>query len=387
MTRQRVLTVKLYLKLKQPADKELYRRLVELSWQAMQYGNNCLRSWWAETAGLRIDPTKGDPHDISKHVRRHEKGELSGAAYSAVERETRGLVMRHGKRVLAGAPLPEFRIGKALAVRGHSRSIKESGVRLTFEHGQFVAHLQLQAATAPGGSWLVIPLAKHTSLDDYQAPMLHRMCSWETPIRKASLTIQRERGRVLLHLTYANEIDLPAVGERVATLGPTSREGMRLLLRTELETKDYSAKLATILARKRDWDGIRRRVMTQVGRRQGHARIKREALSRLTWEDWLDTYLHQWSFEMIAWCKTQGVGRLTLAPLGGGDWPADRLKQQLKYKGEDLGIVVDEMADASDAATARSLKQEASRQRRRSKKLGDSIREIQHQLNTKELED
>src|SRR5207249_4776802 len=140
----------------------------------------------------------GEPHDVTKHTRASEKMELSGAVYAAVEREAQGICTRHLKRVLAGAPLPEFREGKSLSVRGHASSQSESGVRLTFEGGRFYAHLCLQGSGCKGGCWLRIPLAKNTATDEYQGPLLHRMAAWETPITKATMALMKDRGRAIL---------------------------------------------------------------------------------------------------------------------------------------------------------------------------------------------
>src|SRR5436190_5864689 len=177
VTVQRVLAVKLDLRLSDPDDKATWRRLQELSWQAMRYGNFFLRARLSEAMGLRRDPSTGEPHDVTKHTRASEKMELSGAVYAAVEREAQGICTRHLKRVLAGAPLPEFREGKSLSVRGHASSQSESGVRLTFQGGRFYAHLCLQGSGCKGGCWLRIPLAKNTATDEYQGPLLHRMAA------------------------------------------------------------------------------------------------------------------------------------------------------------------------------------------------------------------
>lgn len=378
-TIQRVLAVKLDLRLSDAQDKLLWKRLQELSWQAMRYGNLFLRARLNEALGLRLDPSKGDPHDVTKHVRANEKMELSGAVYAAVEREAQGICTRHLKRVLAGAPLPEFREGKSLSIRGHAVSLSESGVRIVFEHDRFYALLSLQSKDCEGGCWFKLPIAKNTATDEYQAPRLHQMAAWATPITRATVHLQKEKGRAILRLTYATEMELPVYGERVATFGPIGREG-QLFLRTETETRDYSANLYRLGSMKRDWDKIRRRAMRQIGRRRGHARRKREVLSRLSWDQWLDTHIHQWTRDMIGWLKTQGVGQLTIAPLVGADWPAFSFVQQLKYKGQDAGILVVEETDAMDAATKRAMKREAQRERKKSRKFNESVAEIVNQI-------
>jgi hypothetical protein len=378
--RQRVLAVKLGLDLKKPEDKAIYLRLRDLSWQAMQYGNAHIRAVWAEAAGLRVDPDKGDPHDLTKHIRRTEKQELSGAAYSAIEREARGMWNRYARKILAGASWPQFREGKSLSIRGHAANEAESGVRIRESLGKFFLHLQAQAATCEGGSWIIVPLAKGTEIDDYQAPLLRRMTSWEIPITKATITILPMRGRVVVRLAYATSFILPPVGQRVATLGPISRNGNRLLLRTELDTVDYTSRLATVMQRKDQWDKIRRRAASQIGRSRGSARAKRILLSRMTWDEWLQTYLHQWSNEMVTWCAGQGVGKILVAPINNGDWPAAKFEQMVKYKATDKGIEVAE-PDIAEPSTKRAAEGELKRQQRKVKKVREAIRELGHQFN------
>ena len=181
MERQRTLTIKL-----SPDDKT-WRRLRELGWQSDQYRNHFAFALTAQAAGLCVDPEKGETNDVTKHIRRFEKGELSGAAYSSAEREVSGFFSRKestatGKqvseriKVLAGKALPQWR-GGALSIRGHKNKA-ESGVRLEVEKGNFIIHLQAQAHTCEGGSWIKVVVAGGVEIRDWQAPLLRQMVTW-----------------------------------------------------------------------------------------------------------------------------------------------------------------------------------------------------------------
>jgi hypothetical protein len=372
----RVLSVKLDLR----ENEASYQRLRDLGWQAARYRNLFLRALWAEAAGLRVRPDGDDKHGVSKWIRKSEKMELSGAAYSAAERETTAAWQLHGKRVLAGAPLPEWKPTAALTIRGH-RCRNESGVRLSRDDkGRFVAELQAQSAKCEGGSWLTIPLALGTA-KDWQAEILAAMAEGIVPILKGSIVLRPMRHDALLRLSYSLERTLPEFGERKATLGPIGRDG-RLFLRTETETRDYSGKLHVLLDRKDSWDGIRRRALRQIGRRKGSARAKRKLLARLSWADWLDTYLHQWTREIVDWLKSQGIGTLSVIGLQSADWPAFKFTERLKYKGGEMGISVTTEAEANLAqpSTDRSVKQEIQRERRKTTKRAQAIRTLTHDL-------
>lgn len=357
----RTLAVKLAL------DDATYARLRTLSWQAARYGNLALRALWAEGARLRVDPEAGDPHDVSKWIRRDEKRELSTAVYAAIEREAFALWRRHARRIQAGAPLPAFQVGKAL-------SIRRDGVRLIQDAaGHFTALLTVQAKTCPGGARLACPIAPGT-VKDHQAPLLRAMVAREIPITKATLILKPGRHQVLVRLAYPRTTLLAPAGSRTATLGPI--DGHRLMLRTETRTRDYSGRLHTVLTRKDQWDKVRRRASLQIGRSRGAARTKRQVLARLSWDDWLTTFLHTWSREILTWLAGQGVATLTLVGLERADWPAARFTQMLTSKGEELGITVSTEADLADETTSRMVTGELRRRRRRTTKVAQALRTL-----------
>lgn len=376
--RQRVLAVKLDLR----GDEEKYRLLQDLSFQAARFRNLFLRARWAEAKHLCVNPAQQIPHDVTKWIRADEKQDLSGSAYSAAEREVAAVWTRHAKRILAGAPLPEWKPTAALSIRGHKNQA-ESGVRLSItEDGKFLAHLQALGDKLPdgtkraGGSWLIIPVAAGT-VKDYQAEMLRQMVTNEVPIRKGTVIIKPGKHEVILRLCYALTIPLPRFGNRVATLGPIDRG--RLFLRTECDTRDFSGRLHTVLTHKEDWDLIRRRAMAQIGRAKGSARTKRKVLGHLSWDDWLGTFLHTWSREIINWLHGQGVAKLRIVGLEAADWPIFRFTSMLKDKGEVLGIEILREANLADPSTERAVKGEIRKQRRKATKAGKAIRELTHQ--------
>lgn len=373
--RQRVLRVKIDIDWKDPASKALYQAVRDLSWAAAKYRNDFIRRRWAEICGFRVDPAAGDKADITKQARALNTT-LSGAVYSACEREVQGAWQRLGGRILAGSPLPEWKPTAALSIRGHKLK-KDSGIRLEIENGQFVAHVSVRSKKHPDGCWMRLPIAKHTRRDEFQGELLTSMVSWETPIAKAALQVKPHA--LFLWLTYKKDFLLPPMGNRVATLGPLMDDG-RLRLRTETQTKDFSSVIEDIHRKKDNWEGIRRRALAQIGWRKGHARQKRKLLARHSWEDWLTTRLHTWSREMIDWLATQGVGTLHVESIENGDWPAARLMQLLTYKGADVGITVAAGADIATASGERAAKAEISKVSKRAVRRARAERELTHQL-------
>jgi hypothetical protein len=382
----RVLALKVDLDWRVEASKQLYSRLRDLSWQAAHYRNSMIRRKWAEAMGYRVDPEAGDKHDITKQGRKRDKGELSGDAYSAAEQEVAGAWNRDAKRILAGQPLPEWKPTAALSVSGKEKR-KDSGIAVTAtDSGGYVLRLRAQSQNCEDGSWLTLPIAWRPGQDEYQGDLLRKMASWEIPVKKA--TVQMKPHKIIVRLTYKVEApDLPAMGERVAVLGPVERDG-RLMLRTETQERDYTSKLAVVTKRKDDWDLIRRRIMRQIGRRKHHARIKRTALARrfcmrdgpvASFEAWCYSYLHQWTRDVVDWCQSQGVGAIQVAPIATGDWPADRFTFLLKYKAEDAGMRLIEGAGL-DAAGERAANALLRKEQAKVSRSRQAVRELRNQL-------
>lgn len=371
--RSRVLTVKL------EPPPEQWRLLRALAWQAMAYRNAFVRARWAEAMGLRTPEAADDKAGVSKRARREEKADLSGSAYSAAEREVQAVWTRDGKRMLAGAPLPQWRQADSLAIRGH-KNRAESGVRICELQGQFFADLQVQAAAVNGQSWVRVPIAD--GMDDWLEPRLRLMASDQCPVLKGVVIFNVRRGKTLLRLCYEETAELPPMGVRKATLGPVHVKSGRLLLGTETQTRDYTHWLVAMRERKEKMDLARRRISAQIGRQRGHTRKKRRAVARFLVTDWQRTHLHQWTRDIITWCQSQGIGQITVLDLAGGDWPAHQFTELLRYKAADANINIAEQdaATLKDEATSRAAKREVERKRRKAKKLGDATREIAAQL-------
>jgi len=375
----RILAVKLDFR----DDWKLFDRLKELSWQAARYKNLFLRAKWAEAKNLKVDPKKDIPHDVTKWIRHDEKMDLSGGVYAAAEKEVNTTWGKFAKRILAGAPLPEYRVNGALEIRGHFNR-NESSVRLSKDGERYLTHLQLlseklpDGTKRPEGTWLEIPVALGTA-KDYQAELIDRMVTGEVPIKWANISIKPERHQVILRLVYPLPIQVSEFGKRKATLGPIGAN-KRLWLRTEYESRDFTGRLHTLLERKDSWEDTRRRVLCQIGRRKGSARRKRNLLANMTWDGWLSNWLHTWSREIIDWLKTQGIGDLTIVGLEAADWPAYRFTQMLKDKGDLVGMIVHTEADLADPATERAVKREIQRKRRKATKAAKAIQELDHQM-------
>jgi len=379
-TAQRVLALKVEIDWKKGRGVEVYNRLRDLGWMAAHYRNQISHAKWAELKGWRIDPAVQDKHDITKRIRQEEKGELSGDAYSCAEQEVQGAWARDGKKILAGQPVPEWKPGAALSITGKEKK-PDSGVKLDLEGGQYILHVRVQSKDSPGGAWLRLPIVKHTKRDEWQGPILNRMISWETPIKKC--TIHVERRGVMARLTYRIPLPaLPPMGERIATLGLSRiEEGvLRLHLRTETQTKDYSSKLTYISGLKDSWDLVRRRAKAQIGWRRGHARLKREAIARFGLPDKESACLHMWTREIVDWCESQGVGTIRVLEIATGDWPADRFTFLLKYKAEEKGIRVEEGSELQAESSARAARAVLGKRVRTVKKRTEAVRTITHYL-------
>jgi transposase len=375
-TVQRVLALRAALDWSNAEHRELYRELRDLGWQAAHYRNMMLRAKWAQAYGWTSPSAPDDKAGPSKDVRQREKGDLSGDAYSAAEMEVQGVWTREGKRILAGAPLPEWRPDAALSVTGKARR-EDSGVQLVKHGDEYVVRLRARSNKDPRGSWIEIPIKRGSARDEWQGPILDKMLRWEIPMKKA--TVHVERRGITVRITYPLTLPpLPPPGERRAVISIT-QDG-RFLVRTETQTKCFTDRYQYLLRRSDDWDLIRRRVLAQCGRRKGHARRKREAIARLGWHDWLRDYLHRWTADIVQWCRSQLVGTIEIAEIGALTWPAAQFRQLLGYKAEEHGISVATSADVTAEPGERAAEAELRRRSARAKKRREALREISYQL-------
>jgi len=373
---QRVLAVRAALDWSVPSHRELYQELRDLGWQAAHYRNMMLRAKWAQAYGWTAPCAPEDKAGPSKEVRQREKGELSGDAYSAAEMEVQGVWARECKRILAGAPLPEWRPDAALSVTGKAKR-EDSGVQLVKRGDEYVVRLRARSNKDPRGSWIEIPIKRGSARDEWQGPILNQMLTWQIPMKKA--TVHVERRGITVRITYPLALPaLPPPGERRAVISVT-QDG-RFLVRTETQTKCYTDRYQYLLRRSDDWDLVRRRVMAQCGRRKGHARRKREAIARLGWHDWLAEYLHRWTREIVNWCQSQLVGTIEIAEIGALTWPAAQFRQLLVYKAEEHGISVATGADVTTEPGERAAESELRRRSAKAKKRREALRELTYQI-------
>jgi len=373
---QRVLALRAALDWSIPSHRELYQELRDLGWQAAHYRNMMLRAKWAQAYGWTAPSAPDDKAGPSKEVRQREKGELSGDAYSAGEMEVQGVWTREGKRILAGAPLPEWRPDAALSVTGKAKR-EDSGVQLVKRGDEYVVRLRARSNRDPRGSWIEIPIKRGSARDEWQGPILDQMLTWQIPMKKA--TVHVERRGITVRITYPLALPaLPPPGERRAVISIT-QDG-RFLVRTETQTKCFTDRYQYLLRRSDDWELIRRRVIAQCGRRKGHARRKREAIARIGWHDWLHDFLHRWTAEIVQWCRSQLVGTIEIAEIGALTWPAAQFRQLLAYKAEQHGISVATGADVTTEPGGRAAESELRRRSAKAKKRRNALREISHQI-------
>jgi hypothetical protein len=370
-THLRILTIRL---MPDAAQWQLLRRRAS---EAMAYRNRYARALWAKAQGLQVDPAHaGDVQDVEKHIRRYEHGDISAGIYVECEAEVKKDWARDGRKVLAGAPLPQYRQKDSLAFHGHKRQAESQIQIITTDQG-YAVRLHVSARHVEGEHWLTIPVARRTQHDEYRVPLLEQMCTWQIPIKKATVIFKVAAGKTLLRLTYPVTRALPPVGERHATL--SQLQDGRVLLRTETAVQDYTSRLVHLTRLKDQWDAITRRWRAQIGRRRGHARLARRKNASLHADDQRHTLLHQWSREMVTWLITQGVGTLTIVGLVGGDWAASQLQALLAYKCAEAGIQL--VAPTLDDPTVeRTAEAAVKKERRRVTKLKTAVREVHHQL-------
>lgn len=370
----RILTVKL-----ERLDSEMWRFLRDIASDQARYRNCMAVAQVAQARGFVVDPARDEKNQTLKKTRRESKGCLSGDAYVAAESEVDGALKRERKRIIAGyAPIPQWRWNNVLTIRGDADS-KDSGVHVEQVGARFALALRVASKNDPRGNHVRLPIVAGKAIKQYQAGLLIRMMRWEVPIRKATLVFKPTRGEVEAKLSYRKEIELPAMGQRVATLHQFKGQfGPRLVLRTETEERDYTQKLATFRHRKDNWDAMRRRMTAQIGRCRGSARLKRKRIASIRFPEWTKTWLHQWSRELVDWCKSQGIGTIRLLNVGNGDWPAHQFESFVSYKAEELGMTVTGMeeADITEAATGRAATSEVKRRQRRAKKVREALRTL-----------
>ena len=369
----RVLTIRLM------PNEAQWKLLRERASDCAAYKNKHIQACLADALKWGTPPDAEKP-TLVRHVRATERGMLSAAAYTACESEVKKDWTRDGRKIMAGAALPQYRQKDSLAVSTKSKT--DPCVRLVeTPDGNFVAAIHVHAQEFKEGGWMHVPVHPKTDRDKFRWPLLTEMALGRVPILVARVVFKLMSGKTLLQLTYRKEITIPDPGARVATLGVIGTEYARLLVRSERDQLDITDALAEYIKRKDNFDLVRRRACTQIGRKKGGARAKRRLFAKLSIRDWTNTHFHQLAAKVIGWCRAQGVGELRILDLGGGDWPAAQFAQFLKTKGENDGVTVTVVIPESSEkpSTERAIKRETGRKQRKAKKLGDAVREIKHQ--------
>lgn len=377
-----VLWAKIHLDLKSERDRAVFQKLKWTGRDEDRYFNQCVYHLWARAAGYTIRGADDDDRGaIWRACRATHKGTLSASAYDAIEREALGSwksfveKQKKGKgRIhdgLARLPqrLPE-KDGSHLAFRG-------SGVRIIKRGELWVCEFRLRNQKSGEGS-IQLPIARRTARSAYHSGILEGMTAGEIPILKAVVKLQLKKRRVRIGLTWRKTVELPPVGERVATLGPVEKNGL-LRLHTETQTRDYTHWYQTFLRRKGNAEQARRRVIRKLGRSKGHARRKRRWLEKQRLENWQQPHLHKGSKDMIEWLVTQGVGTLQYQGLETGDWPAAAFVTMLAYKGAEKSIAV-KPVDKIERTSAQQLIAVAKREQRKASKKLAAFTEIGSQI-------
>lgn len=363
----RVMTIRI-----EPDDRQ-WKLLRLRAMQAAAYRNKFAQAQLADA--LKWRTPEGASKDKLTKIIRAETGDLSSSAYVACEAEVRKDWTRSAKKIMAGAALPQY---KAVNALGFATISGRPGVQILETETGFTVRLMLSANHVAGGCWITLPVSRRTNKDEYRIPMLQKMANGSIPILMARVIFKLYAGKTLLQLTYPLESHLPEMGHRHATL--SELDDGRVLLRTDVSSssQDYTSRIHHLKALKTNWDAITRRWRSQLGKRKGHARLARKKNAHLRFDDRQNTYLHQWSRQMVDWLETQGVGTLSIV-LVGGDWAAHRLEEYLAYKCEERHIRIVQ-PDMADQATERSLKAVARKKQRKAKKLGEATREVTQQL-------
>lgn len=358
----RIVTVKLAR-----VEGDTYKTLRDVAAQSARYANAVVSSLMAEFYGY------GSPKDsinMSQYIRGRCKGDLSGAVYSAIEREVRAEWQKNRKLIWAGLSRPPYySADRAVSVRA-------DGVRV-LRAGEGVA-LRLTLLAAADHEAFLLPIERNTGKDDYVAPRLEAFVNGEK-VAKCQLVFRPTRGEIHARLAYGTEITLEPVGQRTATL-EVNRDG-RLLLRTDgLPAEDWTHRVTELQNKKLHFEGIRKRILRRgFGRGKGDARRRRKHLVRLgTYDAWAKEFLHSMSMQIIRWCEGYGVGVLSILDIGDdGSWPAYKLKEMLRYKSTERGI---KMAEGAGESAARTVKAEIRRQRAKATNLSKAIKTIKQAL-------
>lgn len=305
-------------------------------------------------------------------------GVLSGDVRASVASEAQAAWRKSATRILRRHQrLVAFAVDRSLSIRG-AGSWGNGGVRITRDGEGVTITLRL-FGVAHGGAhtFRVWPAALRK--DRYLASLLDKLASGQWRCSKVALKIDPRRRKLYAMCAYERPVPR-ATGRGVgATVGPLEADGSLLLRASDGRVRDFSREAHEVRSKKAHYDGIVKRFRRSVGRGPRWRQVYRRNLPP-TYGAWATGRLHQLSAAMIAWCVAERVGRLTLLPLGDGDWPAQQLEEMLRYKGEDAGITVvtaasleEEPAQRAALAPVRKAQRQAGRARKAARVLAEAL--------------
>lgn len=364
-------------------DDETWRLLRRRASKASAFRNKMIQARVADARGWRVPEDQerepkpftrnGDtrlvPFNLQKLVRETERGELSSSIAIACETEVQKDWTRDGKKIMAGAKLPQYtgnNVGLATISGRPGVKFHDDGA------GGYIAELNVTADKADGDNWIRVPVHKGTKKDEFRLPLLYDFATGAKKILAARIVFKLHRGLTLLQLTYAVEALKPVMGQRKASLVQlTDGEGNpgNVFLRVDgtRQSLDYTSRVRYLESLELQRYGLAKRLNMQIGWRRGHAKLKREKLAEAGFDRHADTLLHQWSREIADWLRKQGVNQLTVVGLVGGSWPAHKLMERLKYKCEEGGCKVVEHGEFDDESVKRAVQAEASKASRKAR--------------------
>lgn len=358
-------------------SREQYALLKLRDAQAAQRMNRHSLALYAQRNGWRA-PEDSPKDSVTKHDRL-TRDELSSAIYVACEARVGSDWKRIGKRIACAVQMPVYRKGNLPIDSGARGKPGACGIEIirTSDAG-YAARLHLTAKYAVGENpdgWEIIPIGRRTERDERRAELMAQFADGKLEVAGGSIRFTRDK--TLLLLAFAVKRVVAAPGDRVATV--TEFEDGRLLVRSDFATLDLSSKLNAFRRKKLDFDGIRRRFCRRAMRSKGSSRRLSEKLDTFGFDRWSATETHRWSREIIEWALAQHCGSIVIAQLTGADWPAHALRSKLAYKAEEAGLTLT-APSLEQEPTERATKSAIGKKARRAKKLGDAMREINHQL-------
>jgi hypothetical protein len=327
-----------------------WRELRELAGEAARFCNLILADQYAQAWGY-APPTE------SAFVR--AKGRLSGDVRVALQREAWTAWRRHRARIMAGTQrLALFEADRALVCRGEHlhHGHRQRHAQIRFDGETYSLSLCLRAQTAGGRQEFA--LWWKPTVSEMVTAVLDQLASGGR-LLKVTLRFERPGRKVFALLTYERVIPAMRPGELAATLGPLEPDGslwLRMTIDGRAQTVNYTDRVSRLLSMKAHFAGLHARLKRRMRRSgPGWRQDYRRALVRAgSFSAWAHGFLQQWSAEVIATCRRQGVGHLSLGPIEHQDLPMAAWREMLTYKCQEAGMIV-ERFDPATPETARAV--------------------------------